>query len=29
MDYLLTALVLLAGFIAIDFIGGKIISVYL
>lgn len=29
MDYLLTVLILLAGFIAIDFIGGKIISVYL
>lgn len=29
MDYVITAAIILAGFIAIDFIGGKIISVYL
>lgn len=29
MDYVTTALMMLAGFIAIDFFGGKIISVYI
>lgn len=29
MDYVVTALIMLAGFVAIDFFGGKIISVYI
>lgn len=29
MDYLITALIMIAGFIAIDFFGGKLISVYI